>query len=281
MRSRSPWLLALVATACRSAAPVAGGDFELPAAPFEGSAPGVSSAPGDGSAAAPSLPSPAEDAPDEGWGFLVKPYLFASGLDGRVGSDRGMVAIDVDFDELLDSLDVGAMLGFELVPPGSRWKVLADLMYVELEERGTAPGPLATSIDATIEQFIAELSAAYELREDGRLELLAGARYWSLSGELEAGMASADGDEDWIDPLIGARSRLPLGEHFDVMLRADVGGFGVGSEFAYNLGAGVAWSLSRSVQLALGYRHLDVDYDDDVEYDVAQSGPLFGFILAF
>jgi hypothetical protein len=35
------------------------------------------------------------------------------------------------------------------------------------------------------------------------------------------------------------------------------------------------------VELALGYRYLYVDYEDDVVYDVAQSGFLLGCYLSF
>jgi len=177
------------------------------------------------------------------------------------------------------------MLGLELRPPGSRWTLLTDLIFVALEERGTAPGPAASRAEAEIDQLIGELTAAYALREDGRLDVLGGVRYWSLSTDLtvQGPMmdVSADESEDWLDPLVGVRSRLPLGERVDLLLRGDVGGFGLGSDFAYQLGAGLAWSLGERTELVVGYRHLDVDYDDGFEYDVATSGPLLGLVLGF
>jgi len=83
------------------------------------------------------------------------------------------------------------------------------------------------------------------------------------------------------DPIVGARSRLPLSRRLKLMLRADFGGFGVGSERSYNLGAVLAWSLGERAQLVAGYRHLDVDYDDGFRYDVATSGPVLGLVLGF
>jgi hypothetical protein len=229
---------------------------------------------------ATSAPRPQDDpSTEEGWGFLIKPYLFASGLDGDVGTGDATEDIEASFDDLLDDLNFGAMLQLEVVPPESPWRVLVDLWFVQLEETGVAPGPMETEVDAEIDQFMGELSVAYELMDDGRLDVLGGIRYWDLSSELEGGDSSAEGEVDWIDPLVGARSLLPLGERFFVLLRGDVGGFGVGSDISYNLGAGVGWSISKTFELAAGYRYVYVDYDDDVVYDVAQSGPLLGLVI--
>ncbi len=258
-----------------------------PRTPFAGRsapdlvAPELAPAPGTGAPAPLPVQGSGEAPAAESWTFLVKPYLFASGLDGTVGSGSNVGDIEADFEDLLSDLNFGAMVSFEVVPPESRWRILTDLMYIQLEDSGTAPGPLMADVDATIDQFIAELTAAYEVLEDGRLDVLGGLRYWSLEVDLEAGPISRDVTEDWVDPLVGVRSSLPLGERLRVLLRGDVGGFGVGSDFAYELGAGLGWELSDTVQLAFGYRHLAVDYEDDVTYDVVQSGLLAGVILRF
>ncbi len=281
----NPWLVSttvLLAAACRAVSydPGAG----------HAHAPGLAEAAvttSSSRASSPWLPPLAAPgaAPEEGWGFLVKPYLFASGLDGTVSSGSSVNDIEADFDDLLDVLDVGAMVSFEASPPGSRWKLLVDLIIVQLEDGGTVSGPAASSADVTVDQFIGELSAAYELRPEGRLEILGGVRYWSLGVDIDAalpgGPQSADTSVGWLDPLIGLRSRTKLGERFDLMLRADLGGFGAGSDFAYNLWAECGWSFSKSCQLVLGYRYLDVNYDDDITYDVAQSGPTLGLAIGF
>lgn len=222
---------------------------------------------------------------EERWTRLVKPYVFATGVEGRAGGERGTSDIEADFDDILDSLDIGGIVALELVPPDSPWRILVDLIFARLEEDGTAPGPLQSDVDATVDQLIVELVAAYEILDEGRLDLLGGVRYWDLSVELDAdlpgGTRSLDRDVDWLDPLVGVRSRLPLDERVDLLLRADVGGFGVGSDFTYNLGAAVGWAVSERTEIVVGYRYLDVDYDDDILYDVALSGPIAGCIFRF
>ena len=43
-------------------------------------------------------------------------------------------------------------------------------------------------------------------------------------------------------------------------------------------GAGKS-TVSRALPTRLGYRYLDVDYEDDATYDVAQAGPTLGLAI--
>jgi hypothetical protein len=230
-------------------------------------------------------PTQAGGSSDDGWSFLVKPYLFAYGMEGTLGSGRRSTDVDADFDDLFDALSFGGMLVLEAGIPDSDWTLLTDLQYVRLEDDGLTRGPVGLAAEAEIEQFIGELAAAYELIDEGRLEVLGGVRYWHTSIELElalpGGPQHVGGDEDWFDPLVGLRSRLELGGRFDLYLRGDIGGFGLGSDLAYNLAAEVGWALSDTFQVAVGYRYLDVDYADGVTYDMTQAGPTIGLAIRF
>jgi len=225
----------------------------------------------------------AESPAEEGWGFLLKPYLFAYGMKGSVGTGTSVNDIDADFTDLLDALNFGGMLQLEASPPASRWTVLVDLMYAQIEDEGLTPGPVGVDVEAKIDEFVGELSAAYGVVDEGRLEVVGGVRYWNVSGDLEAdapgGKQRAEGSEDWFDPLVGARSRLALGRHFELLLRGDVGGFAVGSDMAYNLSAELGWTLSDAFQIVLGYRYMDVDYEDEGTFDMTQAGPTLGLAI--
>lgn len=222
---------------------------------------------------------------DEGWAFLVKPYVFASGMSGTVRTGKGAADIDASFNDILDHLELGGMLAFEAALPDSSWAFLIDLVYMNLEDEGMTRGPMAVPVDAEVEQFVGELSAAYEVLDAGRFDVLAGMRYWNLSADLTAhtsgGALAAGLSLDWIDPLLGARTRLPLSKHFDCMLRGDIGGFGVGSQFAANLMGEVGWTMSETFQLALGYRYVYVDYRSNVSYEMGYAGPTLGLEIRF
>ena len=77
------------------------------------------------------------------------------------------------------------------------------------------------------------------------------------------------------------RYERPFAEDWAFHARADVGGFGVGSDFAWNAQALVDYRLSSYARVFLGYRALDFDFadgsgSDRVEYDLRLWGPLIG-----
>jgi hypothetical protein len=226
-----------------------------------------------------------DDTAEEGWAFLIKPYVFAAGMSGIVATPGHAINVEASFDDILDHFDIGGMLALEMSPPDSNWTFLVDLVYLRLDDEGTSRGPGAVTVEAQLEEFVGEVSVAYEILEAGRFDVLGGLRYWNIGTDLTAhtggGSLEVGGSEDWIDPLVGARTRLPLAERFDLLLRGDIGGFGSGSEFATNLLGEVGWTMSEACQLALGYRYVYVDYRGDITFDMAHAGPTLGIEIRF
>jgi hypothetical protein len=71
-----------------------------------------------------------------------------------------------------------------------------------------------------------------------------------------------------------------------MILRADVGGFGVSSDFTWNVQGGFSWDATDYLTLVFQYRALSVDYSTGTAgtpnrftYDTIIHGPLIG--LAF
>jgi hypothetical protein len=88
----------------------------------------------------------------------------------------------------------------------------------------------------------------------------------------------------WVDPLIGANLRHQFAPGKELRLRADVGGFGVGSQSSWQLAALYSQEFKlRDTTLAwvLGYRALNVDRgsgDGDLArgIDLTLHGPVVG-----
>jgi hypothetical protein len=140
-----------------------------------------------------------------------------------------------------------------------------------------------------MEQLVVEPSLSYTVCRG--FELLAGARYNNLSGELIGpGVLPvprvASGTQDWWDPIIGANVAYPLGEKFSLNCRGDVGGFGAGSDLTWQAFPYVNWQFNRWGSVQLGYRWVYVDYEDGAgatlfRYDVLTQGPQVGMTVRF
>ncbi|CAN5798576.1 hypothetical protein BH11VER1_BH11VER1_34130 [soil metagenome] len=85
----------------------------------------------------------------------------------------------------------------------------------------------------------------------------------------EEGSAS----QGWIDPIVGFRARYNISDRFYGLVRADVGGFGVGSELTWQVYAALGYQVGKKTTMELGYRNLYVDYTNgNFVFDVNTSG---------
>ena len=127
------------------------------------------------------------------------------------------------------------------------------------------------------------------------LDLIAGTRVWWL--ETDIGLAvdanavlnlpalgltrsrernlvvAKSGSVSWVDPLVGAQLSHHLSPGSEIVVRGDVGGFDVGSDFSWQALAYYQWEcgckpFGTTMSAILGYRALDVDYSA-----VSRHGP--------
>lgn len=206
----------------------------------------------------------------------VSLYLWGSGMSGNMGNAAGSAPVDISFEDILDNLEAGIMANYRLKK--GHWAFNFDYIYLNVSPSSDMP---PATVD--LKQTIAELSVGYEVSPG--LELLAGARYVDIDMNATINISppppAITGTDDWIDPIIGLDYRAALSDKWRFFGRADVGGFGVGSDLSYQLGAYFGYMPSKSWNLYAGYRHLDFDYKSDNDkkffYDMTLSGPLVGF----
>lgn len=223
--------------------------------------------------------------------FQVSPYIWASGVSGRVSPLRWTptVPLDLSFGELLDDLRFG---GFVMAyVRRNRFVATADAMYVNLAERqdiralpGLGPTPgLSARVESA--QFAAAIMAGWRAIEGprARVDLLAGARFWSVSTDLTARMGglsrSWSEDFSWIDPIIGFRAFLPIDGRFSALVQGDVG---VGERETWGGLAALNLALGDHATVSLGYKVLSVDYDQGGHvFDTTLRGPALGLTWRF
>ena len=106
----------------------------------------------------------------------------------------------------------------------------------------------------------------------------------STSTTLEAngGLAHVRSSEEWVDPIVGFRGEITWAKNWTGRVEADIGGFGVGSDFSWNVLGAVSYSLGEHWSLSLGWRFLDVDYRNGAYVlDAELSGPLLAVTFTF
>lgn len=233
------------------------------------------------------------------WSFRVMPYLWSLQADGDL-TVRGVTTdLDVSMGTFLN-LFVNqinwAALG-QIEATNGKVGLLFNGVYADLQPAKQIPR-LAFSSDLRL--AVLDCDVTYELEglscrlgEGSRFEVLAGVRYYSLSAGItvtgpRGNTASDSGTEDWLDPIVGARMRVPLRPCLTGTLRGDVGGFGIGeaSRFSWNIEANLEYRLSQSCSLFAGYRWLDVDYTSGsgnrrFALDANLNGPVLGFAFDF
>jgi opacity protein-like surface antigen len=227
------------------------------------------------------------EAGTDGMSFIVRPYIWGIGFDGEVGGRNRRTDVDASFSDVLDALDMGFILQVE--GRYGRWGVIVDGVVLEVSEKTSTPGPLLSSIETTITLGAIDTALAYRVLdlERGWLDILTGARYVMIDIELDlssdlAAVPDIEKDRDWVDPFIGFRARYELTDEVHLGGRADIGGFGAGSDFAWQVFGGLGYAVSDSVVIEAGWRHLDIDYDhDDFIFDMAFSGAIMGVEIAF
>ena len=80
--------------------------------------------------------------------------------------------------------------------------------------------------------------------------------------------------EYWADPYIGIGGRYNLTKAFYLTGKADVGGFGVGSNVTVQAYGALGCQVTRSIYSELGCRYLYYDYDSGgFLYKVSTYGP--------
>jgi hypothetical protein len=90
----------------------------------------------------------------------------------------------------------------------------------------------------------------------------------------------------WVDPIVGLNLRTPPGRAVLLKVYSEIGGFGAGSDFTWQVFPTIGFKLASSVSLEFGYRWLDLDYkkgqgNERFAYNVLTQGPVGGFAFRF
>lgn len=251
--------------------------------------------------------------------FKFTPYIWATSFNGTVGARSVKLDVDATFIDVLDQSDsvIGFMGAIDLEVDRLVFQLngaYSKADFGAVRGRAGPRGAASVSVDAeaTLESTWIEALGGYRLVDKPfgteaqhrlTLDAFAGVRYTELEleqsvtaeadvelpggGMLEAGVRRDDTKRrDWFEPFVGLRAGVNLGEGWSLLLRGDIGGFGIdGSHLSWQTVAAVGYNWrfdGWSLGLLAGYRALGQDYSDSgFTWDMITHGPVIGMTAAF
>jgi hypothetical protein len=208
------------------------------------------------------------------WSFVIAPYAWAPAMEGTMSIQGQEVDIEVTRDDFIDSFD-GGFMGTVVARRGD-WGLFGDFVWTNLGMSTPMP---PVDIDPTL----AILSLQGVRRLTPYADVTAGVRWNHLSLNAELGPPiglTLDKSRDWVDPIVGVVLRSPSYGRFHGAVVADVGGFGVASDFIWQVFPTIGFDITEWASLETGWRFLSVNYETEDDggfaYDVVVDGPALG-----
>ena len=237
------------------------------------------------------------------WRFEATLWLWLTGMEGTVGVGGVTAPVDESIGDTISKLEGGLAGRFEAWK--GNWGGFVDGMYVKLSDDVPASGPVAGG-NVVVKEGIVEFGALYRLpkvtfgaaeEQELLFDLIAAGRYTTLSNEVNLSGAgplgmtlSGEATKDWVEPYLGGRvlwgNVFGWTEALSLGVRGDIGGFGVGSDFTWNVILAAQYRLSRLLSLKVGWRWYNVDFDSGsgtsrFVYDIQMSGPVLALTFHF
>lgn len=210
------------------------------------------------------------------WRIEPSIYFLLAGMAGEVSAYGNEADIDMSVRSLVDHLKFGAMGRFRFVY--ERWAFAVDVFYLNVTGEGI-------NVSADASQWLVEPSVGFSIFDE--LEVLGGVRYNNLHLELRGDYPTVPtADFNFWDPFVGARVSFPILDSLSINLRADIGGFGIGSRVSWQVFPFFSWGFSDWGSFELGYRAFQTTYHTgsgitELDYDVITYGPQLGLTLHF
>jgi hypothetical protein len=234
----------------------------------------------------PNSTSPSTPAEKQTWTFDAFVYYWSAGVSGNLTVDGQDIDLEGGGDGFSGETALSGFLGHFEAHHGP-WSFALAPIFVNVDMTGEETG----GVDAAV-KISAQVHEGFVAHEIGHSwDWLAGARYYGLDTEIDLSVGgvptgSLDSNHSWVDPIVGVRYHDDFGEHWTIHTRADVGGFGVGSDFAWNASALLGYRFNSCCAAHLGYRALSVDFkegsgSDRLAYDLSMYGPILGVSFSF
>lgn len=226
--------------------------------------------------------------PDK-WNFEITPFLWLPVISGDVGSKRLAEDFDIPAIDLLSNLKMAFMITADI----SRGKFFASptYFYTKLgseEAIWTSEGGEQSIVALPdMKMNIVELIAGGRFRINDFLILdpFLGFRYtnYHIFGSVEGIKETNTFDEtaEYWDPVVGVQMHYYPHPRVPIHVKADVGGFGVGSKLSWAASLNSGYTLSPSFDLLAGFVAYGTEFEKEItsENTIGLNMIMYGFDL--
>ena len=215
------------------------------------------------------------------WEFSLAPlYLWAMSIEGDLGVRARNAQASVGFDQIWDNLEGVFTVRFNTLYK-RKFGLVFDYNYLDL---GTEAVTDLVKASASFKSQIINLAGSYRFIDGPHtLDGAVGIRYTKLETKIQLRNAGVtlDGDQDWVDPVVGLRYDYNFTDKWTLRLYGDVGGFGAASDFTWQALGLIDFQPWKNVAFVAGYRAIGTDYEtgsgtDQFSYDATVHGPVVG-----
>lgn len=255
---------------------------------------------------------------EEPWTVRTTLYGWLTSINGSATIGRLKTDIDASFSDTLKEMDSLVALMSYTEARHDRWGFYLDLVWMDVGFTQSS-ARLAEPIEGlsfTLDKNtglgtqigLAEAGIAYELKHwdggsgaqsglDGLIGMRGAYVGLDLSFDVEGTVdvealglelsgtraRSRSANMAWMDPIVGVRFRHQFAGGDRIQVRGDVGGFGLGSNFSWQLIGTYSYDFDDGAMSAvLGYRALGIDYGESSglakrNLDLIIHGPVVGF----
>jgi opacity protein-like surface antigen len=214
------------------------------------------------------------------WSFNVSPYIWIAGVEVDTTLDRSPPTTPPSASRFESKITGGALLSAQV-----NYKAVGlwvDFVWIQLETNSVQAGPAFSAVDLESDILHSTVALSYRLPTTGNFhaELLAGARFWSVSEDLAATGGQlpgfgVSGDNTWADPVIGASLRYDLSSKWSLLTKGTISVAADQSE-GWEVMGGVVYRFSEAWSGTLGYRFL---HEEFLENRFKFITDISGFIL--